>query len=177
MLQLMQQTTEAREARQAMAQPRTPRDTFLGFLMNELLKILDNVWFNYTIAAHNFFQPMGNMGQQQMGRAPMGPPQQMPLMGPPQQMPLMGPPQQRAHQPQSLMGPPLMPPPLMPYYRQATSLPSLQAFTVLQPAITDEPCLNTPTLAPVTPRRTPRTETQDASVDFSLDIQSDHPSL
>ncbi|XP_078251648.1 uncharacterized protein LOC144591345 isoform X2 [Rhinoraja longicauda] len=51
---LMQQATEAR---QAMAQPRTPRDTFLGFVKNELLKIPDNVWFNYTITAHNFFQP------------------------------------------------------------------------------------------------------------------------
>ncbi|XP_078269897.1 uncharacterized protein LOC144601573 [Rhinoraja longicauda] len=101
-----------------------PRDTFLGFLKNELLKIPDNVWFNYTIAAmtmaHNFSQPnllqMGYMGRalQQMGRALMGPPQQMgqalmgppqqmgqALMGPPQQMPLMGPPQQMP-----LMGPP-----------------------------------------------------------------------
>ncbi|XP_078262090.1 uncharacterized protein LOC144597050 [Rhinoraja longicauda] len=86
-----------------MTQPQIPHeravDTFLGFLKNELLKIPENVWFNYTVAAmmmaHNFSQPtlqqMGYIGQQQMGQAQMG------LMGPPQQTPLTGPPHCQIH--------------------------------------------------------------------------------
>ncbi|XP_055489782.1 uncharacterized protein LOC129696185 isoform X3 [Leucoraja erinacea] len=88
--QLMQQATEAREARQAMTQPQTPHeravDTFQAFLKTELLKIPENMWFNYTMAAmkvaHNFSHPtlqlLGHMGEQQMG--------------------LMGSPHQHAHQ-------------------------------------------------------------------------------
>ncbi|XP_078257677.1 uncharacterized protein LOC144594706 [Rhinoraja longicauda] len=133
----MQQATEAREARKAQTPHERAGDTFLGFLKNELLKIPENVWSNYTIAAmtmpNNFSQPtlqqMGHMGQQQMGQAQMG------LMGPPQLMPLTGPPHQHAHQPQSPMGPPLMSPPVMPYsqiqQRQATSTPSQQAYPAL----------------------------------------------
>ncbi|XP_032890954.1 uncharacterized protein LOC116981886 isoform X1 [Amblyraja radiata] len=72
---LMQQATEAREARLAMTQPQTPHeravDTFLGFLKTEVLKIPENIWFDYTMAAmkvaHNFSQPTqqqrGHMGQ------------------------------------------------------------------------------------------------------------------
>ncbi|XP_078288075.1 uncharacterized protein LOC144612369 isoform X2 [Rhinoraja longicauda] len=79
---LMQQATEVRHA---MAQPLTPHeravDTFLGFLKNALLKIPEDVWFKYTMAAmtmaHNFSQP----DLQQMQRPKMG------LLEPPQQMP------------------------------------------------------------------------------------------
>ncbi|XP_032869955.1 uncharacterized protein LOC116967469 [Amblyraja radiata] len=62
----MQQATEAGEARQAMTQPQTPHeravDIFQGFLKTELLKIPENMWFKYTMAAmtvaHNFSQPV-----------------------------------------------------------------------------------------------------------------------
>ncbi|XP_078263439.1 uncharacterized protein LOC144597764 isoform X2 [Rhinoraja longicauda] len=121
---LMQQATEAREARQVMTQPQIPHeravDTFLEFLKNELLKIPENVWFNYTMAAmtmaHNFsqatLQQMGHMGHPQMG-----------LMEPPQRMALTEPPHQQAHQPQSWMGPPVMSYSQI-QQRQATSTPS-----------------------------------------------------
>ncbi|XP_032884410.1 uncharacterized protein LOC116977772 [Amblyraja radiata] len=113
---LMQQATEAREARQAMTQPQTPHekavDTFLGFLKTELLKIPENLWFNYSVSAMTMAHKFSQSTQQQMGR---------PQMGPPQQMPLMGPPHQQAHQPPSLMAPSQMPPPVMPCSPMATS--------------------------------------------------------
>ncbi|XP_032887720.1 uncharacterized protein LOC116979893 [Amblyraja radiata] len=178
--ELTKAATEAKEAILAMTQPETPHeravDSFLGFYKTELLKIPENMWVDYIMAAIAVAQNFSHPTQQQTVH-----------IGQPQ-MVQMGPPFQQAHQPQSLMEPPQMQPPLMSCSPMATSpmgrspsstgqqhststqsqqLATTSTYTTLQPArsssfsalvaaFTDYHSLDTPRPAPVSPGGTPR---------------------